>query len=62
MEVKQPNMPLYCTCGGRFKTLLNRDDFKKKLRIFWTIAKLYQLPLLRETVEWIARRNFWKNF
>nr|XP_027207609.1 DNA polymerase epsilon catalytic subunit A-like [Penaeus vannamei] len=58
-EVKQPNMTLYCTCGGRFKTLHKRDDFSHKLRIFKKIASYFSMPLLKETVEWIISNNLW---
>lgn len=58
-QVKQPNMTLYCTCGGRFKTLHKRDDFSHKLRIFKKIASYFSMPLLKETVEWIISNNLW---
>ncbi|KAG7176387.1 DNA polymerase epsilon catalytic subunit A-like [Homarus americanus] len=58
-QVKQPNMTLYCTCGGRYKTLLNQADFSHKLRVFSKIASIYNMPYLKETIEWMISNNTW---
>jgi len=58
-NIKQPNMSQYCTCGGRFATLVKRPDFSQKLCIFRGIAKLYGMPLLEETTDWIIKSNPW---
>jgi len=58
-NVKQPNMSQYCTCGGRFQTLVKRPDFSQKLCIFRNIAKLFGMPLLQEATEWIIKSNPW---
>ncbi|XP_064102350.1 DNA polymerase epsilon catalytic subunit A-like [Macrobrachium nipponense] len=58
-EVKQPNMTLYCSCGGRYQTLLRADDFSQKLRILGKIASFCNMPLLKETVQWIITNNSW---
>ncbi|KAK7073292.1 hypothetical protein SK128_028068 [Halocaridina rubra] len=58
-EIKQPNMTQYCSCGGRYKTLLKPGDFSKKLCILSKIANCYCMPLLKETVQWIIDHNSW---
>ncbi|XP_069943556.1 DNA polymerase epsilon catalytic subunit A [Cherax quadricarinatus] len=58
-QVKQPNMALYCTCGGRYRTLLKREEFSQKLKIFNRIAVIYNMPLLKETIEWMLTNNTW---
>ncbi|KAK3853994.1 hypothetical protein Pcinc_039493 [Petrolisthes cinctipes] len=58
-QVKQPNMTLHCSCGGRYKTMLRQQDLQHKLRVFSKIATYFSMPLLKETIEWMMANNSW---
>ncbi|KAG0692675.1 DNA polymerase epsilon catalytic subunit A [Chionoecetes opilio] len=59
LEVKQSNMSSHCSCGGYFKTLEKQQEFGNKLKVFNKISMLFEMPLLRDTVKWIAANNHW---
>ena len=52
-RVKADHLGEWCECSGRFVTVLGRNEYLKKMRVFENIAEFYGLVLLKEIVTWI---------
>ncbi|XP_050693132.1 DNA polymerase epsilon catalytic subunit A-like [Eriocheir sinensis] len=59
LEVKQPNLTTHCPCGGYFKNLEKHQEFGNKLEVFSKIATVFNMPQLKENVEWMIAKNTW---
>lgn len=51
-RVKADHLGEWCECSGRFVTVLGRNDYLRKMRVFENIAEFYGLSLLKEIVAW----------
>ncbi|KAG0052419.1 DNA polymerase epsilon catalytic subunit [Gryganskiella cystojenkinii] len=52
-RVKADHLGEWCECSGRFVTVMGRNDYLRKMRVFENIAEFYGLVLLKEVVTWI---------
>ncbi|KAG0164792.1 DNA polymerase epsilon catalytic subunit [Apophysomyces sp. BC1034] len=56
-SVKRENLRKLCDrCGSEYKTLQNKNDVLRKLRVFGNVAKEQQLLFLLDVVEWSLAR------
>ncbi|KAF7724021.1 DNA polymerase epsilon catalytic subunit [Apophysomyces ossiformis] len=56
-SVKRENLRKLCDrCGSQYKTLQNKNDLLRKLRMFRNVAKEQQLLFLFDVVEWSLAR------
>ncbi|KAG9322756.1 hypothetical protein KVV02_007016 [Mortierella alpina] len=51
-RVKADHLGEWCECSGRFVTVLGRNEYLRKMRVFENIAEFYGLALLKEVVAW----------
>lgn len=52
--VKMANLPLYCSCSGRFACVSSTEDFRKTLLTFGNLAAYHKLPWLSDTVAFLS--------
>lgn len=55
--IKDRNMTRYCSCAGRFDTLLPQSDLSQTLKTFLNIADHFQMIKLKDIVSWILKMN-----
>ncbi|XP_015904688.2 DNA polymerase epsilon catalytic subunit A [Parasteatoda tepidariorum] len=55
--VKDRNMSRFCSCAGRFSTLLPIDDFGQTLKTFLNIADYFKMKKLSDVVSWVLKMN-----
>ncbi|KAF9181365.1 DNA polymerase epsilon catalytic subunit [Haplosporangium sp. Z 11] len=51
-RVKADHLGEWCECSGRFVTVLGRNEYLRKMRVFENIAEFYGLALLKEIIGW----------
>ncbi|KAF9586291.1 DNA polymerase epsilon catalytic subunit [Lunasporangiospora selenospora] len=51
-RVKPDHLGEWCECSGKFVTVLSRNEYLRKMKVFENIAEFYSLHLLREVVSW----------
>lgn len=55
--IKERNMTHYCSCAGRFNTLLPLEDLGQTLKTFQNIADHFQMKKLKDIVVWVQKMN-----
>lgn len=55
--IKDRNMTRYCSCAGKFETLLPHSDLAQMLKTFLNISEHFQMKKLKEIVSWILKMN-----
>ncbi|KAF9330439.1 DNA polymerase epsilon catalytic subunit [Podila minutissima] len=55
-RVKADHLGEWCECSGRFVTVLGRNEYLRKLKVFENISEFYGLALLKEIVGWILQK------
>lgn len=55
--IKDRNMSRYCSCAGRFDTLLPISDLSQTLKTFQNIADHFQMKKLKEIVSYVLKMN-----
>jgi len=53
-QIKMENMPLRCDCAAPFITTLDPKQFKRYLTNLLTLAETFKMPVLYETMDWVA--------
>uniref|UniRef100_A0A8D9ASY8 DNA polymerase epsilon catalytic subunit n=2 Tax=Cacopsylla melanoneura TaxID=428564 RepID=A0A8D9ASY8_9HEMI len=56
-QIKMDNMSPQCVCAGQYQTLISGKDLPAALATFGNIARIFQMPLLEEVVEWVQDRQ-----
>ncbi|XP_004343753.2 DNA polymerase epsilon catalytic subunit [Capsaspora owczarzaki ATCC 30864] len=56
-QVKGDNMSSFCGCSGQWRNTLATAPLVSSMRVFLSIARYHQFPLLEEVVSWILTRN-----
>lgn len=53
-QIKQDNLMSYCTCAGKYKTLLNADETKDLIKVLLKIADAHSMNSLKEYTETLS--------
>ncbi|KAI5707044.1 hypothetical protein M8J75_013861 [Diaphorina citri] len=56
-QIKMDNMSAQCACAGKYQTLINVKDLPAALATFGNIARIFNMPLLQEVVEWVQTKQ-----
>ncbi|XP_065055976.1 DNA polymerase epsilon catalytic subunit A-like isoform X2 [Rhopilema esculentum] len=56
-QVKGRNMNIHCECAGDYTTLIAREAFLDKLKIFRSVARYYQMDNLQEMTGFLISMN-----
>lgn len=54
-EVKQDNIIARCACSGYYKTIIERKNLIRTLKIFRSISTKCQMPILEESIEFMLK-------
>lgn len=55
LQIKLENIARRCQCAGEFQHLISRVDNIKLLEVFYQLGDKFQMPSLKETVEYILQ-------
>jgi len=56
-QIKEDNLRLFCTCAGSMKTVLDGEQFVRRLEAYRGLALHFGMPLLLQNVDWVLKLN-----